>query len=75
MHLHLQFARGTSDLREGIMRNLRLLIADQSRFAAVTARRADGSARRGQYRCRVGRRAATRPTRGVRISIATRLGE
>jgi LPS-assembly protein len=37
------FVELTSDLRDGIMRNLRLLIADQSRFAAVTARRADGS--------------------------------
>jgi len=37
------FVELTSDLRDGALRNLRLLIADQSRFAAVTARRADGS--------------------------------
>jgi LPS-assembly protein len=33
----------SDDMREGAMRDLRLIIADQSRFAAVTARRADGS--------------------------------
>jgi LPS-assembly protein len=38
-----EFVELTSDLSEGIMRNLRLLLADQSRFAAVTARRGDGS--------------------------------
>lgn len=38
-----EFVELTSDLRDGVMRNLRLLLADQSRFAAVTARRADGS--------------------------------
>ncbi|MCM0019705.1 MAG: LPS-assembly protein LptD, partial [Tagaea sp.] len=38
-----EYVELTSDLSEGIMRNLRLLLADQSRFAAVTARRGDGS--------------------------------
>ncbi|MCA3246915.1 MAG: LPS-assembly protein LptD [Azospirillum sp.] len=38
-----EFVELTSDLRDGVMRDLRLLLADQSRFAAVTARRADGS--------------------------------
>ncbi|MFM7347125.1 MAG: LPS-assembly protein LptD [Tagaea sp.] len=38
-----EFVELTSDLREGVMRNIRLLLADQSRFAAVTARRGDGS--------------------------------
>jgi LPS-assembly protein len=38
-----EFVELTSDLRDGMMRNIRLLLADQSRFAAVTARRADGS--------------------------------
>src|SRR5262249_31641062 len=41
--LSADYVELTSDMREGAMRNLRLLIADQSRFAAVTARRADGS--------------------------------
>jgi LPS-assembly protein len=38
-----EYVELTSDLREGVMRNIRLLLADQSRFAAVTARRGDGS--------------------------------
>ncbi|MBI1245686.1 MAG: LPS assembly protein LptD [Alphaproteobacteria bacterium] len=38
-----EFVELTDDMREGAIRNLRLIIADQSRFAAVTARRADGS--------------------------------
>jgi LPS-assembly protein len=38
-----EFVELTSDLRDGVMRNIRLLLADQSRFAAVTARRGDGS--------------------------------
>lgn len=38
-----EFVELTSDLREGVMRGMRLLLADQSRFAAVTARRGDGS--------------------------------
>lgn len=38
-----EFVELTSDLREGVMRDMRLLLADQSRFAAVTARRGDGS--------------------------------
>ncbi|MBL8806908.1 MAG: LPS-assembly protein LptD [Rhodospirillales bacterium] len=41
--LFAEFVELTDDMREGAMRNLRLIIADQSRFAAVTARRADGS--------------------------------
>jgi LPS-assembly protein len=38
-----EYVELTSDLRDGVMRNIRTLLADQSRFAAVTARRADGS--------------------------------
>jgi LPS-assembly protein len=38
-----EFVELTSDLREGVMRGFRMLMADQSRFAAVTTRRADGS--------------------------------
>lgn len=38
-----EFVELSSDLRDGIMRDMRLLLADQSRFAAVTARRSDGS--------------------------------
>jgi LPS-assembly protein len=37
------FVELTSDMRDGTLRNLRAMLADQSRFAAVTARRADGS--------------------------------
>jgi LPS-assembly protein len=37
------FVELTSDMRDGAIRNLRATLADQSRFAAVTARRADGS--------------------------------
>jgi len=37
------FVELTSDLRDGTIRNLRAMLTDQSRFAAVTARRADGS--------------------------------
>ncbi len=37
------FVELTSDMRDGTIRNLRAMLADQSRFAAVTARRADGS--------------------------------
>lgn len=38
-----EYVELTSDLRDGVMRNIRTMLADQSRFAAVTARRADGS--------------------------------
>ena len=38
-----EYVELTSDLRDGVMRNIRMLLADQSRFAAVTARRGDGS--------------------------------
>jgi LPS-assembly protein len=38
-----EFVELTSDLRDGVLRGMRLLLADQSRFAAVTARRGDGS--------------------------------
>lgn len=38
-----EFVELSSDLGDGIMRDMRLLLADQSRFAAVTARRGDGS--------------------------------
>jgi len=37
------FVELTSDMRDGTIRNLRAMLADQSRFAAVTARRSDGS--------------------------------
>jgi LPS-assembly protein len=37
------FVELTSDMRDGTIRNLRAMLTDQSRFAAVTARRADGS--------------------------------
>jgi len=37
------FVELTSDMRDGTIRNLRAMLADQSRFAAATARRADGS--------------------------------
>ncbi len=37
------FVELTSDMRDGTIRNLRAMLSDQSRFAAVTARRADGS--------------------------------
>ncbi len=38
-----EYAELTNEMRDGVMRNLRLIIADQSRFATVTARRADGT--------------------------------
>ena len=37
------FVELANDMRDGTIRNLRALLADQSRFAAVTARRSDGS--------------------------------
>lgn len=38
-----EYAELTNEMRDGVMRNLRLIIADQSRFATVTARRQDGT--------------------------------
>jgi LPS-assembly protein len=38
-----EFVELTGDLREGAIRHLRMIVADQSRFAAVTAQRADGT--------------------------------
>jgi LPS-assembly protein len=38
-----EFVELTGDLREGAMRHFRMIVADQSRFAAVTAQRADGT--------------------------------
>lgn len=39
----VDFIELTNDMRDGALQNLRALLADQSRFAAVTARRSDGT--------------------------------
>jgi LPS-assembly protein len=78
-----EFVELTSDFREGVMRGFRILLADQSRFAAVTSRRADGSRtvmRRATYSaCEPCERDPSRPPiwqiRAARITHDTRRKE